>query len=137
MILEPKEIKSVTVSILSPFIYHEVMGPDAMILVFWLLSFKSAFSLSSFTFFKRLFSSSRLTLGIGFQDNSRDEIQDSRLTFQTCHVLDCNDLQWPVTGWSSPKLGHMERCSDIWWMHGWTSHIKQRAHIPETYCNLP
>ena len=33
-ILEPKKIKSVTVSIVSPSICHEVMGPDAMILVF-------------------------------------------------------------------------------------------------------
>ena len=33
-ILEPKEIKSVTVSIVSPSICHEVMGLDAMILVF-------------------------------------------------------------------------------------------------------
>ena len=35
MILEPKEIKSVTVSTFSPSIYHELMGPDAMILVFF------------------------------------------------------------------------------------------------------
>ena len=34
VILEPPKIKSVTVSIVSPSIYHEVMGPDAMILVF-------------------------------------------------------------------------------------------------------
>ena len=34
MILEPKKIKSVTVSIVSSSICHEVMGPDAMILVF-------------------------------------------------------------------------------------------------------
>ena len=34
------------------------MGPDAMILVFWMLSFKPAFNLSSYTFIKRLFSSS-------------------------------------------------------------------------------
>ena len=34
VILEPKIIKSVTVSIISPCICHEVMGPDAMILVF-------------------------------------------------------------------------------------------------------
>ena len=33
------------------------MGPDAMILVFWMLTFKPTFSLSSFTFIKRLFSS--------------------------------------------------------------------------------
>ena len=61
VILEPKKIKSVTVSIVSPSICHEVMGPDSMILVFWMLSFKPAFSLSSFTFIKRLFSSSSLS----------------------------------------------------------------------------
>ena len=57
VILEPKKIKSVTVSIVSPSIYHEVMGLDAVILVFWMLSFKPTFSLSSFTFIKRLFNS--------------------------------------------------------------------------------
>ena len=34
VILEPKKVKSVTVSIVSPPICHEVMGPDAMISVF-------------------------------------------------------------------------------------------------------
>ena len=48
-ILESKKIKSVTVSIASPSICHEVMGPDAIIFVFQMLSFKSTFSLSSFT----------------------------------------------------------------------------------------
>ena len=57
MILEPKKIKSVTVSVVSSSICQEVMEPDALILVFWMLSFKPAFSLSSFTFIKRLFSS--------------------------------------------------------------------------------
>ena len=47
VILEPKKIKSVTASSFPPSICKEVMGPDAMILVFWMLSFKSAFSLSS------------------------------------------------------------------------------------------
>ena len=46
VILEPKKIKSVIVSIISPSICHEVMGPDAMIFFFWMLSFKPAFSLS-------------------------------------------------------------------------------------------
>ena len=55
VILESKKIKSATVS---PSICHEVMGPDAMILVYGMLSFKPIFSLSSFTFIKRLFSSS-------------------------------------------------------------------------------
>ena len=58
VILEPPRIKSVTVS---PSICHEVMGPDAVILVFWMLSFKPTFSFSSFTFSKRLFSSSLLS----------------------------------------------------------------------------
>ena len=35
VILEPKKIKSVSVSIVSPSICHEVMGPDAMIFIFW------------------------------------------------------------------------------------------------------
>ena len=34
VMLEPRKIKSVNVSIVSPSICHEVMGPDAMILVF-------------------------------------------------------------------------------------------------------
>ena len=61
VILEQKKTKSVTVSIFSPCIFHEVMGPEAMIFVFWMLSFKPAFSLYYFTFIKRLFSSSLLS----------------------------------------------------------------------------
>ena len=34
VILEPRKIKSVILSIVSPSIYHKVMGPDAMIFVF-------------------------------------------------------------------------------------------------------
>ena len=52
VILEPKKMKSDTVSAFSPPDCHEVIGPDAMIFVFWMLSFKPAFSLS-FTFIKR------------------------------------------------------------------------------------
>ena len=44
-----------------PSISHEVMGLDAMILVFYMLSFKPTFSLSSFTFIRRLLSSSSLS----------------------------------------------------------------------------
>ena len=61
LILKPPKIKSVTVSIVSPSICHEVMGPKAMILVFWMLNFKPTCSLSSFTFIKRLFSFSLLS----------------------------------------------------------------------------
>ena len=61
VIWETKKIKSVTVSTVPPSIYHEVMGLDAMIFVVWMLSFKPAFSLSSFTFIMRLFSSFSLS----------------------------------------------------------------------------
>ena len=43
MILEPKKIKSVTVSNVFPSICQEVMGLNTMILVFLIVSFKPAF----------------------------------------------------------------------------------------------
>ena len=43
VILESKKIKSVTVSAVSPSIWHKVMGLDAIIFVFWMLSFKPTF----------------------------------------------------------------------------------------------
>jgi len=60
VILEPKKIVSHCFHCF-PSICHEVMGLDAMFLVFWILSFKPTFSFSSFTFIKRLFSSSSLS----------------------------------------------------------------------------
>ena len=50
VILEPPEIKSAIFSIVSPSICCEVMGPDAMILVFSMLSFKPTFSTVLFHF---------------------------------------------------------------------------------------
>ena len=55
--LEPKERKFATASTFSPSIYHEVMRLHAMLM----LSFKAAFSLSSFTFIRRIFSSSSIS----------------------------------------------------------------------------
>ena len=60
VILEPKKIISATLSNFSPSFSHEVIGLVAMIFIFWILSFKPALSLS-FTFIKRLFSSSSLS----------------------------------------------------------------------------
>ena len=58
LILEPKKIKSVTVSIFSPYLpWSDGTG----YLVFWMLSFKSAFTLYSFTLIKSFFSSSLLS----------------------------------------------------------------------------
>ena len=58
VILEPKKIKFVFVSLFSPSTCHEVVGLNSMILVFLMLSSKAVFSLYSFTLIKRLFSSS-------------------------------------------------------------------------------
>ena len=61
VILKSKDIKSETVAIFSLPNCHDVMGPDAMIFDFWMLSFKLAFSLSCFIFIKWLFNSSSLS----------------------------------------------------------------------------
>jgi len=60
VILEPKKIKSVTISTFSPSVSHK--GWDwILFLAFWMLSFKPTFLLSSFTLIKRLFISSSLS----------------------------------------------------------------------------
>ena len=62
VVLEPKKGKSVTASTFSPFICHEVMGPDAMILVlFFFLILSFTFSLSYFRLIKRLLNSFSLS----------------------------------------------------------------------------
>ena len=53
-------MKSDAVSNFSPSICHEIIGPDIMIFIFWMLIFKPAISFYSFTF-KRFFSSSSLS----------------------------------------------------------------------------
>ena len=70
VILDPKKIKSVTVSTVSPSTRHKVMGPDAMIFVFLMLSFKPAFSFLSFTLIKGLFSSSSVQFSHSVVSNS-------------------------------------------------------------------
>ena len=66
MILEPKKIKSVTIIIVFPSICHEVMGPDALILIFFHFEFQDGvfcflFSFSHFNFIKEYFSYSSLS----------------------------------------------------------------------------
>ena len=92
VVLEPPKIKCVTVSIVSPSICHEVMGPAVMIFVFWMLSFKPTFSLFSFTFIKRLFSSLLSTVRVVSSAYLRLLIispgnLDSSLCFIQCSIL--------------------------------------------------
>ena len=60
VILEPKKVVCHCFHC-SPSICHEVTGLDAMIFVFLMLNFRPSFSLASFIFIKRLFSSSLLS----------------------------------------------------------------------------
>ena len=96
VILEPPKIKPVTVSIVSPSICHEVMGLDAMILVFCMLSFKPTFSLASFTFMKRLFSSSLSAPGRGdLQTRTSGQLRGPHWGCQPSR------LRWRVASWWS------------------------------------
>ena len=62
VILEPRKIKFVTVSTFSPSLCHHLMGLNVMVLVFWMLNFKPAFSFSSFSPVSKLFSSFSLSV---------------------------------------------------------------------------
>ena len=85
VILEPPKINSLTVFIVSPSICHEVIGLDTMILVFWMLSYKPTFSLSSFTFIKRPFSSFCLKGGVTCISEVID-ISPKNLDFSLCFI---------------------------------------------------
>jgi len=86
VILEPKKVKSAIASTFSPSICNEVMGLDTMFLVFFFflnMSFKTAFSLSSFTLIKRLFSCSSL----------------SAIRMVHLHIWDCWYIFWQLWFW--------------------------------------
>ena len=70
-----------------------LLGLDAMILVFWILSFKADFSLSFFTFIKRLFSSSLLS---AIRIVSSASVQFSLVT-QSCPIL-CDPMNHSTPG---------------------------------------
>ena len=70
VILESPQNK-VTLSIVSPSICHEVMGPDAMILVFWMLSFKPTFSPPLSLSYSNIFYYCRATWFCAFFSNAK------------------------------------------------------------------
>ena len=97
--------KSLTVSIVSPSICHEVMGPAAMILLLWMLSFKPTFSLSSFTFIKRFFHSSLLSV--------IRVVASAYLRLLL--LLPAIWEQWPHKRLTQTCLW---ACRSLWWRHG-------------------
>ena len=119
VILEPKKIKSITVFILSSSICHEVMEPDTMILVFWMLSFKPTFSLSSFTFIKRLFSSSLSAIKVVLSVYLR-----LLIFLQAILILACASsslafhMHWLTQWWRIPLPMKEMQEMQVWYM-GW------------------
>ena len=125
LILKPKKIKSVTVSIVSPSICREVMGSDAMILVFWMLSFKPAFSLCFCTFIKRLFSSSSLS---AIRVVSPREAPAAAKSLQSC-LTSCDPIDGSPPG--SPVLGILQVRTLEWVAisssNAWTWKVKVKS----------
>ena len=103
------KIKSVTVSIVSPSIWHEVMVPDAMIFIFWMVVLCQLFPLSSFTFLKRLFSSSLLSAISSVSQFSHSVMSNS---------LRPQELQHTRPPCPSPIPGvYPNSCPLSWWCH--------------------
>ena len=82
VILEPPKIRSATVSL---SIYHEVMGPDAMILSFLMLSFKPTFY-SPLSLSSSLFSSSLSAMGGVICISEVIDISPSNLDSSLCFI---------------------------------------------------
>ena len=118
VILEPKKTKSVTVSSFSLSICHELMGLDAMIFILRMLNLKSAFSLTSFTFIKKLFASSSLT-AIRVLLPVVVDITFSSVTQSCPNLWDPVDCRMP--GFSVHhqllELIQTHSCSLSWWCH--------------------
>ena len=85
------------------------MGPDAMILVFWMLSFKPNFLLSSFTFIKRLFSSSSGSFQMSqfFTSGGQSIGVSASTSVLPMNIQDLFPLGW--TGWISLQSKGLSR----------------------------
>ena len=102
---------------LFPIYCHEVMGLYTMIFVFWMLSFKPAFSPSSFTIIKKLFSSSLLpairmrTPWTGWKDTKKGEAGIKSKAFF------CFLLSWLLNSrsWNRDSCARYDWGNVLWW----------------------
>ena len=142
VILEPQKMKSLTVF---PFICHEVMGPDAMTLVFWMLSFKPTFSLSSFTYIKRREYPEELYK----KDLHDPDNHDGVITHLAPDILEC-EVRWALGSITMNKASGGDRipvelfqilkddavkvlhsiCQQIWKTQQWPQDWKRSVFIP-------
>ena len=84
------------------------MGPDAMIFVFWMLSFKPTFSLSSFTFINRLCSSSSLGIIKPYQHTKCIYLQINSFALQRFLVLLCFECRYDLENFHCKPLSRWE-----------------------------
>ena len=125
-----ENIKSLIVSIVYPCICCEVIGPDAMIFVFWMLSFKPTFSLSSLTFNKRLFSySSFSALRVVLSAYLRLLILLPAVLILCCYLRQL--LPW--TRAPQPHLGCHGANREICF----PSDVAIRRHVSQRHCDAP
>ena len=104
-----QENKACHVSVVSPSIYHEMMGPAAMTLVFWILSFKPTFSLFLFHFHQE-------TLQFLFASIWPLTFTDSKQFFPKCRIK--------ITGWLLKRTWFSEQTYWIISRKGmWTSFV--------------
>ena len=135
VILEPKKIKSVTVSIVSPSVCHEVMGLDAVILVFWMLSFKPAFHCPG-SYAILLFTVSDLA-------SITSCIHNWLLLLLWPHpfILELFLHQSPVAYWAPTDLGSssfsiLSFCLTQWNSHAMWGHPRWTGHGGEVWQNV-
>ena len=108
MILEPKKIKSATAFIFSPSICHEVIGPNVMILVLWMLSHPYTIK-GSINNVKRQVTNSKRLLPL-----IQPKIIISRILKRTCLALQ----KMQVTQWKNEQ-GHSEAIYRRENLNGW------------------
>ena len=137
VILEPKKIKSDTVSTVSPSICHEVMGPDAMILVFWMLlyTYSVQFSRSVMSHSVTPWTAARqASLSI---TNPRDYSHSCPLS-QWCHQTTSSSvIPFSSCLQSFPALGDMPknkaRCERVYTVYKHKIKRKIRKHITHIF----
>ena len=136
VILKPKKIKSVSVSIFSPSICHEVMGLDAMILVIWVLSqlFHSIFAivsivLKAFLHFVGIVEASSLPLGLVSKSWSLPILSPKQRSIAQNHVSG-------LLG--STKQGQIYKNMGLWSPLLWQGGVQDLIHpfIRSSLCSV-
>ena len=93
-----------------PVVCHDFNGPDAMIFLFLMLSFKPTFSLSSFTFIKRLFCS--LLSAISVVSSASPE---------KAMAPHCSSLAWKIPWMEKP--GRLQSMGLLRVQHDWVTSL--------------